>query len=284
VQYSEQHSEGWFQGQRNIRLFHRSWAPDGNVRAVLLIVHGLFEHSSRYAGLADYCVSQGFAVCSYDQRGHGKSGGLRGYVNKFSDFIFDLAAYYRLVRSTFPYQRIFMLGHSIGGTIATAYAADHQEDLSGLILSAPTIKPGVSVTSFSIFSARILSVLLPKLGISPIDASAISRDPGIVEAYRNDPLVYHGKIRARLGAELIDTMQKLLPVKMGKIELPILVMHGALDRLSNPEGCSLLYESVKSKDKTLKSYEGFYHEIFNEPERSRVFTDMGQWIISHLQM
>ena len=281
-QHSEQYSEGWFQGQRNIRLFHRSWVPDGNVRAVLLIVHGLFEHSGRYIGLADYFVSQGFAVCSFDLRGHGKSDGLRGYVNKFPDFIFDLSVYHGLIRSTFPQQPIFMFGHSIGGTIATGYATDRQQDLSGLILSAPTIKPGASVTSFSIASARILSVLLPKMGVTPIDASAISRDPGVVEAYRNDPLVYHGKIRARLGAELIDTMQKLLPVKMGQIELPVLVMHGTLDRLSNPEGCSLLYKSVKSKDKTLKSYEGFYHEIFNEPEKTQVLTDMGQWIISHL--
>lgn len=277
-----QHSEGWFQGQGNIRLFQRSWVPDGDTRAVLLIVHGLFEHSGRYAGLAGYYAPQGFAVCSFDQRGHGKSEGLRGYVNKFTDFLLDLAIFHRLVRSMFPHQRIFMLGHSIGGTIATAYTADHQQDLSGLILSAPTIIPGTSVNSFSIISARFLSVLLPKLGISSIDASAVSRDIGIVEAYRNDPLVYHGKIRARLGAELIDTMQKLLPVKMGQIDLPVLVMHGTIDRLSNTEGSSLLYESVKSKDKTLKNYKGFYHEIFNDPERSQVLSDMRQWLMSHI--
>jgi acylglycerol lipase len=277
-----QHSEGWFQGQGNIRLFHRSWVPDGDTKAVLLIVHGLFEHSGRYAGLADYYTRQGFSVCSFDQRGHGKSDGLRGYVNKFTDFLLDLAAFHRLVRSMFPHQRIFMLGHSVGGTIATAYTSDHQQDLSGLILSAPTIIPGASVNSFSIISARILSVLLPRMGVSPIDASAISRDIGIVEAYRHDPLVYHGKIRARLGAELVNTMQRVLPLKMGQIDLPVLVMYGTIDRLSNTEGSPLLYKSVKSKDKTLKLYEGFYHEIFNDPEKSRVLTDMGQWLMSHI--
>ncbi len=277
-----QHSEGWFAGKGNIRLYHQSWAPDGDARGVLLIVHGLFEHSGRYTSFAEYYTAFGFAVCSYDQRGHGKSEGPRGYVNRFEDFLVDLTTFHGLVRSTFPHHKLFLLGHSVGGTIATAYAKDYQRDLSGLILSASTLKPGSSVTPLSIFIARSLSVLFPKLGISPIDATAISRDNRVVEAYRNDPLVYHGKISARLGTELINTMQKILPAKMAKIELPVLIIHGALDQLSNPEGSTLVYESVKSKDKTLKYYESLYHEIFNEPERLQVLSDVKQWLMSHI--
>jgi acylglycerol lipase len=277
-----QHTEGWFQGRGTVPLYHQNWFPDGEIRAVLLILHGLFEHSGRYAALADYFVSFGYAVCSFDQRGHGKSDGLRGYVNRFSDYLQDTSTFHKLVKSTYPEHKFFMLGHSIGGTIAVSYASDHINDLSGLVLTAPTIKPGSSVTSFSIVLARSLSVILPTLGVSPIDASAISRDTSVVDAYRNDPLVYHGKIRARLGAELIDTMQKSLPVKMPKIELPVLIMQGTEDRLSNTEGSSFLYDSIKSRDKALKYYDGFFHEIFNEPEKARVLSDMRQWMMSHI--
>lgn len=276
------HAEGWFRGQANVRLYHQSWIPDGDVRAVLLVVHGLFEHSGRYAAFASDCVSWGCAVCGFDLQGHGRSDGRRGYVNRFSDYLGDVTSFHRLVRSGYPHRRLFMLGHSVGGTIAVAYAPDHQDDLSGLILSAPTLEPGSSVTSLSVTIARSLSVLLPRLGVSAIDASAVSRDARVVQAYRNDPLVYHGKVRARLGAELINAMQKYLPGRMSGIKLPVLIMHGTQDRLSNTEGSSLLFESVASQDKTLQYYEGCYHEIFNEPERVRVLSDMRQWLESHI--
>jgi alpha-beta hydrolase superfamily lysophospholipase len=128
--------------------------------------------------------------------------------------------------------------------------------------------------------ARLMSILLPKLGLETIDASAISQDESVVKAYVNDPLVYRGKIRARLGSELIEAMQKLTDI-MAKINLPVLIMHGSADRLSNPEGSEFLYEKIGSEDKTLKVYEGFYHEIFNEPRRMEVFKDMESWLISH---
>ena len=124
-------------------------------------------------------------------------------------------------------------------------------------------------------------MLLPKMGISVLDASAISQDKAVVDAYVNDPLVYRGKIRARFGAEVLNTMQKL-PCQMPKINLPILIMHGTADRLSDPEGSQMLYDRVNSRDKTLKLYEGFYHEIFNEPGREQVFADMEDWLATHI--
>ena len=129
--------------------------------------------------------------------------------------------------------------------------------------------------------ARILSLFLPKIGLYVIDASTISRDKAVVDAYENDPLVYRGKIRARLGVELIKTTQ-VLSHQMSRINLPILIMHGSADRLSYPEGSELLYERVGSKDKTLKFYEGFYHEIFNEPGCQQVFADMESWLNAHI--
>jgi len=130
-------------------------------------------------------------------------------------------------------------------------------------------------------AARLLSIILPKIGIDVIDASAISRDQTVVDAYVNDPLVYRSKIRARLGAELIVAMQKL-PGMISQIRLPILVLHGTADRLSDPVGSKILYERVNSGDKTLKLYEGFYHEVFNEPGHDQVLKDMETWLVAHI--
>ena len=130
-------------------------------------------------------------------------------------------------------------------------------------------------------AARILSLLLPKIGVSVINASALSQEKTVVDAYLNDPLVYRGKIRARLGAELFAMMKKLRH-PMSTISLPILIMHGTADRLCDPEGSHMLYQRLSSRDKTLKLYDGFYHEIFNEPERSQVFTDTETWLLAHI--
>ena len=169
----------------------------------------------------------------------------------------------------------------MGGTIVTAYAIYYHDEFDGLVLSGATLKIGASVSSGLIIVARVLSLLLPKMGVDVIDASAISQDKTVVDAYVDDPLVYRGKIRARLGAELIKTIQKL-PCQMPEINLPILIMHGTADRLSDPEGSEILYDRVSSKDKTLKLYEGFYHEIFNEPGREQVFADMEAWLVFHM--
>ncbi|MFC1874519.1 serine aminopeptidase domain-containing protein, partial [Chloroflexota bacterium] len=134
-----------------------------------------------------------------------------------------------------------------------------------------------------IMLARFLSIAAPRMGVDVIDASAVSRDQAVVNDYINDQLVYHGKIRARLGAELIKAMQ-VLQKQMTEIHLPVLIMSGTDDRLSDPEGSRLLYEGISSRDKTLKFYDGFYHEIFNEPGRDRVFSDMDNWLAAHLQM
>ena len=274
--------EDWFRGRNGTRLYRQSWLPDREIKAVILVVHGLFEHSGRYKNLVDYLVPRGFAVCSFDQRGHGRSEGLRGYVRRFSDYLDDLEIFHSLESQRFTRKRMFLFGHSVGGTIATAYFASHQQDFAGCVLSAATTMPGSSVTRLSIAMARALSAVLPRLGITVIDASAISRDRSVVDAYVTDPLVYRGKIRARLGAELINIMERSLPGKMSNIETPVLLLHGSEDRLSNTEGSSLLYRSVKSTDKTMKYYQGLYHEILNEPERAEVLSDIAAWLEDHI--
>jgi acylglycerol lipase len=247
------------------------------------VVHGLFEHSGRYTGFADYFVPQGYVVCSYDYRGHGRSAGLQGYVNRFQDYVDDLAIFHYQVIQQYPGLPIFLFGHSIGGTISLAYTAEHSSDFAGLLISAAVTRPGSSVTRASIVMARILSFLVPKMGVVPIDDSTISRNDTVVAAYNSDPLVYRGRIRARLGAELINMMERSLPAQLPNITLPILIMHGSADRLSNIQGSSVVYETVGSSDKKLKIYNGFYHEILNEPERLQVLHDIDEWMQDHLK-
>jgi alpha-beta hydrolase superfamily lysophospholipase len=277
-----EYREGRFRGQQNLGLYYQSWLPAGHPKAILLVVHGLAEHSGRYLNLVDYFVPKGYAIFGLDHRGHGKSEGLRGYVDKFSDYLDDLEVFLDIIRSERGNTKIFVVGHSVGGTIATAYTVNHQSELAGLILSAPTLKVGSSVSRLDIVMARVLSALLPKIGIAVIDASAISRDKAIVDAYVSDSLVYQGKIRARLGSELVNMIEKKLPPQMPKINLPILIMHATVDRLSNPDGSTMLYELANSKDKTLKQYEGLYHEIFNEPEHEQVLIYMETWLASRI--
>jgi alpha-beta hydrolase superfamily lysophospholipase len=171
----------------------------------------------------------------------------------------------------------------MGSAVAIAYAVtvDHQQDLSGLIVSGAAIKPGSSFPSALIPLARIMSLVLPRLGVTILDASAICRDNAVVDAYVNDPLVYRGKITCRFGAEMLATLRKL-PSEIPQINLPILIMHGTGDCLCNPEGSQILYDNVGSNDRTLKLYDGFYHEIFNEPGHKQVLADTEEWIAARI--
>jgi alpha-beta hydrolase superfamily lysophospholipase len=276
------HKEGKFKGYKGLRLYYQCWLPDKKPKAVLLVVHGLAEHSGRYKNLVDYFVPKGYAVYALDHRGHGKSEGTRSYVDNFNDYLTDLKTFFDMVRKDNKNARIFLFGPSLGGTIATAYAVEHQEDLAGLILSGSSLVPTTSVSPALLAMAGIVSALLPKMGVTVLDASFISRDKAVVDAYVNDPLVFRGKVPARTGAELAR-MWKHLPEQMPRIKLPVLIMHGFADQLSDPRGSKLLFERVGSKDKTLKLYDNCYHEICNEPERKQVFVDMETWLTKHIR-
>jgi len=276
-----EHREGSFRGCGNLSLYYQCWLPEGDYTAILLVVHGMGEHSGCYTNLVNYFLPRGYAVFGFDQRGHGKSEGLRGYVERFSDYLSDLKTFFDMVAGGHGDTKVFIIGHSMGGLIATAYCVHHQQEVAGLLLSGAGLKVGSSWSPLLLTIGRMLSLLLPKVSIASFsDPSGISRDPAVVEAAVSDPLCY-GKIRARLWAEAIKTIRKL-PSQMPEINLPILIMHGTSDRLADPAGSQMLYERVGSADKTLRLYEGFYHEIFNEPGHEQVFADMEAWLTAHL--
>jgi acylglycerol lipase len=244
---------------------------------VLLVVHGLGEHCGRYMNVVNHFVPLGYAVYGLDHIGHGNSEGTREFVESFDDFTDTLSIFYGMVTEWQANKSIFLFGHSMGGTIAMYYLLDHQVDFKGAIVSAPLVKVGDSVSQATITMSKVLSRVAPKMGVATVDVSGISRDPEVVEAYINDPLVFHGKTRARLAAELLSAMQRITKEAV-KITLPMLIIQGAEDILVDPSGAQMLYDEASCADKTLKIYDGLYHEIFNEPERDLVLKDVEDWL------
>jgi len=275
------HKEGKFKGFKELNIYFQYWLPEEKTKAVLLVAHGLAEHSGRYKNIVDHFVPKGYAVWALDYRGHGKSEGRRTYVERFDEYLMDLKKFFDIVKKESGSHKIFLVGHSLGSTLAIPYVIEHQKDLDGLIVSGSSLIQTETVSPILISLAGVISSILPKMGVTVIDASTISKDPAVIDNYVKDPLVFRGKIPARTGAELVR-MWRTLPEQMPKIELPILIMHGSSDRLSDPEGSRLLYQRVSSKDKTLKIYDGLYHEIFNEPEHQKVFADMELWLDKHI--
>ncbi|MGD8458181.1 MAG: lysophospholipase [Anaerolineales bacterium] len=276
------HIEGNFKGVRDTAIYYQGWLPEGDLRGVLLIVHGLGEHSGRYGNIVEQFVPSGYAVYGFDLVGHGKSGGGREVVQRFEDYTDTLKTFYQMVAEWQAGKPIFLLGHSMGGTIASFYLLDHQEDFDGAIISAALVKVGDSVSKTTIFMGKILSKIAPKVGVLVLEVEGISRDPKVVEAYINDPLVFHGKTPARLGAELLSAMIRIT-AEADKIRLPIIIVQGEEDILVEPSGAQMLYDKVSSVDKTLKIYDGMYHEVFNEPDRARVLKDVGAWLDTQLK-
>lgn len=275
------HQEGFFEGVRSTRIYYQSWLPDCGPKAVLMIVHGLGEHSGRYLNLVNHFVPQGFAVYGMDHPGHGKSDGVRKYVDRFADFIENVKFYFDRVQAWQAGKPIFLVGHSMGGLISAVYLLDHQAGLKGAILSGPSVKIPGNVSPVTVFMGKLLDTLMPRLGLLKTDPDGVSRDPAVVRAYKDDPLVHPGKTTVRLAAEMVKAMRRV-STEAGKITLPILILQGGADWIVDPGGARMLYDLVGSTDKMIKIYEGLYHEVYNEPEHPQVLRDVEQWIGKHM--
>lgn len=276
------HSDGSFNGPNGHAIYYQYWTPEDAPRAVILLVHGAGEHSGRYADLAQRCCSAGLAVAALDHIGHGKSDGKYGHMERFQDYLDTLAAFREQVSEAFPGLPLVLLGHSMGGLISACYLLDNQDQFVACALSGPAIKTDLEPGWFQITVIRLLSRLSPSLGVMQLDAGGVSRDPDVVKAYREDPLVNHGKMSARFVGELFGAMRRIQS-GAGRIALPLLVLHGEADAMTAPSGSRFLHDAVSSADKSLKLYPGLYHEIFNEPERDVVIGDLLDWIEQRIQ-
>ena len=269
------------QARGTSRLWRRTWRPPGQVRGAVLLVHGLGEHSGRYANLARHCTDRGFAVFALDHYGHGRSEGQRGHVERFSVYLDGVRALLERVREEQPDVPLFLLGHSMGGLIAAAFLLEAQAGFRACVLSGPAFRTDAEPAAIVMWIARLISWLAPTVPTLGLDPAGISRDPQVVRAYVADPLVHHGKLSARLIVEMKAAMQDTV-ARAPEITLPLLILHGEDDVLTSPAGSREFHERVAARDKTLKIYPGLFHEIFNEPEKDAVLADMTHWLEAHL--
>lgn len=263
------------EGARRLSIFWQSWTPE-HPSSVVVIAHGASEHSDRYRPVAERLVAAGCAVYALDHRGHGRSQGPRALVDRMANAVADLDKLILLARSEHPGLPTYLLGHSMGGTVALSYTTQHQDRLAGLILSGP-LAALEAAPAIQRLIARALSAVVPRLPLFAIEASQVSRDPAVVASYQSDPLVHHGKLPVRTVAELAATIDSF-PDRLAAITIPTLIMYGTADSLCPPEGSHLVHDRILAPDRTLKAYEGLYHEIFNEPEGPQVVEDVVGWL------
>jgi alpha-beta hydrolase superfamily lysophospholipase len=276
-----QHDTGTLVTADGLTLYTRRWWPDTPARAVVLLVHGIGEHSGRYAYPAAHLLLHGIAVLSYDHRGHGQSEGERAHVDRFDDYLGDLDRALAWAREEAGGRPLFLMGHSLGGLIVARYVVDRRpEGLAGLILSSPALQIPTDLSPFLQRIAGPVSRLAPRLRTTKLDLAHLSRDPAVARTYAEDPLCDTGGIRSRLGYEILEATRAVRHHPEA-FTLPLLLYHGTADRITDPAGSRWLYEHAPSDDKTLHLYDGFFHETHNEPERERVLDDLVRGIEAH---
>ena len=271
--------DGHLGGARGVELYWQGWLPDGPPSGVVLLCHGLGEHSGRYGNVVDALMPDGWAVYGLDHRGHGLSGGTRAHLDRYDDWLADYDTFRRHVVARHPGLPVFLLGHSMGGQIALAYALDHQEELQGLVLSAPALASN-AVPKAAVPVLKALAKVAPKLRPAGIDGTKISKDPAVVAAYQADPLVHQGNPTLGLSSALFAQFD-VLPDRARGLTLPLLLQHGTLDVLTEPAGTRALEAASGSPDQTVRWYEGLWHEIYNEPERDKPLSDLREWLAAH---
>lgn len=269
-----------FQGSSGLDVALTHYVPEGTPQGVVLIVHGYAEHQGRYLPLVEVLLAAGFAVTTFDLRGHGKSQGARAQLQVFRDYVDDVCRAAERMRDRFPQKPRFILGHSVGALVALQTVLEHPEKMEGMILSAPFLQNAVAVSPAIERIAGVLSRTVPGLPVQSLPSGYLQRDPQGVAAYQNDPLVYHGRVKARMGYELLRTGPYLL-AKASEIGLPVLLQHGSADKIAAPEGSALLFKRLGSKDKQLKLYEGLYHEIYLDDQEGKVVADLLAWLGPH---
>lgn len=259
-----------------LRLFVRRYEVDG-AKAGVVIAHGFGEHSGRYDALTRHLTSNGYSVTVYDHRGHGLSDGLPGHVESFSEYDDDLERVLKLENERVGSRPVFLIGHSMGGLIALRFAARRGDQVAGVAVSAPLIAVAVSVPAHKIMIAKVGARFSPRMRVdNEINPSHLSRDPEVGRAYAADPLV-NRKVSAKWFAEATKAMQEAADWAP-RIQTPLLVMHGTEDRLASVDATKRLFERAGSSDKELVIYPGYYHELFNEPEKEEVFERVTQWL------
>lgn len=272
-----------FTSHDGVNIFYRHYqAP--NERARLVIAHGLGEHSGRYGNVVNWLLPKDISIWAPDHRGHGKSGGKRGHILNFEQYLLDLRLMVEIAREQLPVNRkVFLLGHSMGGLIAIFFALRNPELIDGLIASSPALGMVIEVPAIKSILGKVMSFLWPGLTMAnELDATKISHDEAVVNAYQNDPLI-HDRVSARWFTEFLSAMETVNQ-QAAHIKVPTLLQIAGDDHLVNVQSSKRFFENLTVNDKTLYFYEGLYHEVFNEmlEQRQKVLGDLENWLEDRL--
>lgn len=265
-----------FSGVGGLKIHTRAWRPrEGAPRAVVVISHGFNSHSGQYQWVAEQLVAAGLAVHALDHRGRGQSEGERFYVDHFSDYVNDLAGFIQRVKNLEPGLPVFLLGHSAGGVIACAYAAAHPGELRGLVCESFAFQ--VPAPDLALAALKGLSHLAPHLQVLKLKNEDFSRDPAVVAAMNADPLIAGETQPTQTVAEMVRAAEQLKH-DMPSIKLPMLILHGTLDKATSPAGSQYFHDHAGAADKTLKLYEGHFHDLLSDVGKEAVIGDILGWI------
>ncbi|HEX7314398.1 MAG TPA: alpha/beta hydrolase [Pyrinomonadaceae bacterium] len=276
---ADQVREGSFKGVGGLNIFTRSWRPEGTARGVVVIVHGLNSHSGQYLWVGEQLAAEGLAVHALDHRGRGRSDGERFYVEKIEDYVEDVATLVRAAKAENPGLPVFVLGHSAGGVISCVYTLEHQSEIDGLICESFAYE--LPVPDLVLSFLKGLSYITPHTHVFSLNNEDFSRDPAVVESMNNDPLIKGESQPAQTAKVMINADQRLRE-EFPLIKLPVLILHGTEDKATKPSGSRHFYEQAGSTDKTLKLYEGHYHDLLNDIDKEVVMADIKGWITARL--
>ena len=253
----------------------------GKPRAIIVLGHGQGEHSGRYAHVTQFMARMSYTVWACDFRGHGRSGGKRGHVDNFDNYLADIDSLTQLAKERDPQARIFLIGHSLGGLVALDYAEKRPRELAGLIVSSPLLGLKMKVPSWKKWLGRTLSSIVPTFSMKTgLDANLLTRDRETVQKYVNDPLV-HSVASTRFYTELLKAQDATIR-DARKLTLPCLIMQAGADGIVDSSSTVSFFRNVASSDKTLKVYDGFYHEILNEPGWESILQDIEAWMSARI--
>ncbi len=267
--------EEQFESAGGLKIHLRSWQPTGTPRAVVVICHGVNSHGGQYLWAGEQFANAGFAVFALDLRGRGKSEGERFYVENISEYVSDVAGAIHIAKSRNPGKPVFLLGHSAGGVVSATYTLENQAELAGFICESFAFQ--VPAPGFALAAIKGLSHVAPRLAALKLKNEDFSRDPKWVEALNNDPLTENEAQPAMTVAALVRADERL-KVEFPLITIPVLIMHGTADKATVCHGSEFFHQTAGSKDKTLKLYEGHYHDLLADLGKEQVMVDIRQWI------
>lgn len=268
-----------FVGRSGTRLFMRSWEPAGTPRAVVVICHGVLSHSGQYLWTGERLSAAGFAVYAYDHRGRGKSEGPRLFINDISEYTDDLGSFMALAKARQPGLPVFLLGHSMGGVISCTWTLDHQKEIAGFICESFAFEVWAPAPVLSL--VRFLGRVAPKLPVLKLHNKDFTRDPQALANLNSDPLTKGEVQPAGTVAALLKATDRMR-AEFNAITIPLLIMHGTKDKATVPAGSELFYDRARSRDKTLKLYEGHFHDLLNDVGKEGVVADVVGWIDARL--